>query len=825
MNTKVSIKINSKFQESRVFLVNAAYVLLLSCHFSGISMASSGMASTEVVSAGHVINQSQAKKDSFVGSQQCKNCHREQFKDWSASDHYQSMLKADDNAVVGNFDNVKLKFNGIDTHFFKNEDGYWVTTAVAPEKMKTFKISYTFGHYPLQQYLIETEKGHIQAFNIAWDSRNQQEGGQRWFHLREKEEISFNDPFFWTRHYQNWNNRCADCHSTNVTKHYNLADNSYSTHFFFFFVACEACHGPASQHIDLLKSGKYNPENTGFIVQLPLVAQWKHTEEKDTAEIYYPDLSGNSDSEVMPNSATAAKLIKQIKNNTLNTCGGCHSRRSGLTKTQHGKQYHDQFQLQTLDERLYHVDGQIKDEVFVMGSFMQSKMHDKGVTCGNCHNSHTGKLRAEGNALCFQCHQSASFDTEVHHGHQKNSEGAQCVNCHMPQKTYMGVDARRDHSFSIPAPDLSARSESPDACTSCHQTKDNQWAVKSQQFFHQKRKKKLDQQLIHRKQTQKNYREQWNEINQTSQQMDPLVVRKIESFISQPDSNIIKQATLISNLAAMPSRASAELIAQKLTSENPLIRRSAVTGLQNMPPQVKLKLLLPVLNEENLAVRAEIGRVLASVINRLPDSEQTQLLPVINSYRETLMYSADSPATLASLATLEAYFQNFEQVEFYYKKALEIEPAYIPARVNIADLYRSQGNEKMARQQLLKAVNLAPDSAMAQHSLGLHYIRNRNYKQALKHLHLATITEGQQPRYTYVYAVALESQNQLQKAIKALKTGVERWPNQVDMLFALINFMEKNGNLIEAASYVSQLSKIAPSSPEVKKLISRYQDK
>ena len=111
-----------------------------------------------------------------------------------------------------------------------------------------------------------------------------------------------------------------------------------------------------------------------------------------------------------------------------------------------GEPYLDSYLPALLEPGLYHADGQIDGEVYEYGSFLQSRMYAAGVTCSNCHDPHSAKLRAAGNALCAQCHMPEKFDVVAHHHHPPGSSGAQCVNCHMPTKNYMVVDARRDHS-------------------------------------------------------------------------------------------------------------------------------------------------------------------------------------------------------------------------------------------------------------------------------------------------------------------------------------------------------------------------------------------
>ena len=130
-----------------------------------------------------------------------------------------------------------------------------------------------------------------------------------------------------------------------------------------------------------------------------------------------------------------------------------------------------------LEPGLYHPDGQILEEVYVYGSFVQSRMHSAGVTCSDCHDPHALNVRSAGNALCSRCHQSAAYDTPAHHFHEPESTGASCVECHMPATTYMVNDPRRDHSIRVPRPHLSVQLGTPNACTDCHTDRSADWAA------------------------------------------------------------------------------------------------------------------------------------------------------------------------------------------------------------------------------------------------------------------------------------------------------------------------------------------------------------
>ncbi len=393
----------------------------------------------------------------YLGSKVCVTCHQQQAADWQQSDHFHAMQEASNKAVLGDFSNQTIRFHGYASRFFIDKGQYFIETLNDQGEKQIFPVRYTFGYRPLQQYLLDVGEGKLQAFDIAWDARSKEQGGQRWFHLQPDENISTEHPFFWSRYFQNRNSRCAACHSTGLQKNYDVSANSYKTQWSEINVGCEACHGRGSKHVALANSKKLSSDMTGFSHQKEEPLNWIF---KKSSAI-----------------ATPRASIRGKKNTShINMCGNCHSLRTQLVESVVGESFFNSSRLQLLNKGSYFDDGQIREEVFVMGSFLQSKMHGKGVTCNNCHNPHSGKILMQGNALCNQCHASPVFDNSKHHHHADNSKGAACVNCHVPNRTYMQVDKRRDHSFVIPRPDLSLTMGVPNACTQCHKKKSNAWA-------------------------------------------------------------------------------------------------------------------------------------------------------------------------------------------------------------------------------------------------------------------------------------------------------------------------------------------------------------
>ncbi|MGB7740213.1 MAG: multiheme c-type cytochrome, partial [Steroidobacteraceae bacterium] len=394
----------------------------------------------------------------YAGSESCAQCHAAESKSWQASQHAVAMQHATEKTVLGNFNEVTYSFQGVKSAFFRRDGKYFIRTDGPTGKLADFEVKYTFGIAPLQQYLVELPGGRLQAVSVTWDSRPREQGGQRWFRQYPNEQIDHADELHWTRRAQNWNFMCADCHSTQVRKGYDVASDSFKTTYAEISVGCEACHGPGSAHVQWAQR-KGDEPGKGLTVQFDerRGVAWARNE--------------------------AGKPVRSIPRRTereIEVCAQCHARRAQIAEGyQPGRAFLDHYLPSLLTPALYHVDGQQQDEVFVWGSWLQSRMHAAGVTCSDCHDPHTQKMRIPGNTVCAQCHEPSKYDVATHHRHEQGTAGAQCANCHMPQNTYMVVDPRRDHSMRVPRPDESVAFGVPNACNSCHTDRDAKWAARA----------------------------------------------------------------------------------------------------------------------------------------------------------------------------------------------------------------------------------------------------------------------------------------------------------------------------------------------------------
>ena len=185
----------------------------------------------------------------FTGGHACIECHQKEFRLWKGSDHDKAMSVATDSSVLGNFNNEEFTYNGITSKFYRKGGKFFVFTEGVGGKMTEFAVTHTFGVHPLQQYLIPFENGRYQCLPIAWNTSE-----KKWFQMAgmvyKPEDLKPDNWLYWTNQAQNWNSMCAECHSTNLQKNFDLSTKSYNTTWSDINVNCEACHGPGSAHIE-----------------------------------------------------------------------------------------------------------------------------------------------------------------------------------------------------------------------------------------------------------------------------------------------------------------------------------------------------------------------------------------------------------------------------------------------------------------------------------------------------------------------------------------------------------------------------------------------
>lgn len=727
----------------------------------------------------------------YVGGEQCVGCHAQEAELWRGSHHALAMQAVNSGTVLGDFANAKFTKDGVETTFFERDGQYWVRTDGADGKLADFRVAYTFGVTPLQQYLLELPAGRLQALSIAWDSRPKEQGGQRWFHLYPNERIDHRDVLHWTGPAQNWNHMCAECHSTNLQKNYRADEARFETSWSDLSVNCEACHGPGSRHVAWARA-KERPDEAsrGLVFRLAdhSDGQWVFSEGQTIA-------------------TRAVPLAQHVE---VEACGRCHSRRAQIwPEYDAGQPLAQTHRVALLDEGLYHADGQILDEVYEYGSFLQSRMYAAGVTCSDCHEPHSGALRAAGNALCAQCHQAAHYEAAEHHHHATDSAATQCVSCHMAERNYMVVDGRRDHSFRVPRPDLSAQLDSPNACNGCHAERSARWATAAvtKWFGAERRRGSAYAAAL--------------QAGRSSRADAEALLKNTSEDQSLP---AIARATALSLLPRYLTPESLPAVETALRDENELVRRAALEALEALDPGMRVPRAASLFTDRIRTVRLEaLGALLDAPQNAFSTEQQRSREAAIEEYRRIQALNADRADAQVNLGMLEIRLGNPAAAQQAYEKAIQLQPAFSPAYVNLADLHRELGRESEAERTLRAALEVDRDNADAHQALGLALVRQKRLPEGVKELARAAELRPESARYAYVYAVALHETGDRRGAIGALAKAHDRHPSDRDILVALVQYHVEAGDRAGALRWAERLSQIAPNDRNVQTMLEQLQ--
>ena len=745
-------------------------------------------------SSGSVASDSAAGVLAFVGTETCSNCHRAEADSWRKSQHAHAMDHATEKSVLGDFNDASFDYFGVHSRFFRKDGKYFVETDGPDGKLGTFEVKYTFGVDPLQQYLVEFPDGRLQALPLAWDSRPKDKGGQHWFHLYPNEEIKHDDVLHWTKLNQNWNFMCAECHSTGVHKNYNAKRDLFATTWAEINVGCEGCHGQGSRHVEWAQRrkswwpfGKDGDPAKGLVVRF---------DERSNVTWTHNPSTGNPQ-----RSLTPATLRKEVE-----TCGLCHARRGEFSEDWvPGQWLSDTHVVSTLSQGLYSADGQMLDEVYNYGSFKQSKMFAAGVTCSDCHDPHSARLRLSGDNVCLRCHSSDKYASSAHSHHEGVSPPLGCTSCHMPVRTYMVVDTRHDHSFRVPRPDLSLKLGTPNACNDCHTDKSAEWAASAITGWYGPNREGFQ-----------NYTEAFHSA--WSDQLD--AAKLLAAVAADAKAAAFARASALSELASYLSPSNTDLAKRNLSDPDPMVRIGALDMLQDVPATQLWPLVSPLLSDSSRGVRIRVASLLAGMPSeRLSADERERLEQARQEFIAAQRLNADRPEARTMLGGFYVRRGQMAEAEAEYKAALQLSAAYAPAAANLADLCRQLGRDGESESTLRAAITASPRDAGLHHALGLTLVRLNRHDDALEEFRKAVELAPDQARYAYVYAVALHSSGRGEDAMTVLKDNLSRHPGDRDTFLALISFSREAGDFATALKYAEQLAAIEPTNQDLADLV------
>lgn len=657
---------------------------------------------------GRILEQFAAPGQAYADPAQCLECHREAYEAWRGSHHHLA------NAALRPEDVERLlhRQEGLPRERGMRWRRVGETIVLEERDGSTYPVVGSIGIHPLIQYLHLMEDGRIQAHDVAWDVEREE-----WFSVFEREDVEprvSGEWGHWTGQGMNWDANCAFCHMTEYHKAFDPVTNTYDRNWTHMSITCAQCHPGMEVHMDQIRNG-----NTAF--------------KEDLSKVQVMDY-----------------------------CATCHSRREELTPEAFvaGDRYEDHYRLTLADvEGIYHPDGQVIGENYVYGSLMMSKMGHAGVTCMDCHDPHTAGhiLPFENNALCQRCHGSGLMDAPridplAHSHHPAESTGNLCVECHMPVTHFMGRDGRRDHSFSHPDPQLTIEMGIPNACTNCHNTQSDEWALRYTDEWYGP-----DMNADRRAKARL--------LNDLFADTSGTGARLVAAL--QTEKNRFWKATFTSMLRYLPpDAATGDLLRELVEDPEPMVRSAAVRtiGLDSLDPAVQEGLL----TDEFRMVR--LSATLASPDLQVAGPEDEAELEAY------LRHTADSPVgALRYGAYLHSRGQT-EAAEQQVRQSVAFEESNPEAwRLAGIELHR-MGHSGAAMQFLRNALGIDPGNAQVLFNMGLLAYETGETDTALRRLSEAVLAEPRFEDAWYNLIVLYWSLNDTQTARSKLREALTHLP-------------------------------------------------
>lgn len=703
--------------------------------------------------------------NAYVGDKSCVKCHTGEHHEWKQSDHYMSMLPANDSTVKGDFNNVTFVADGITSKFYKKGTKFYINTEGSDGKNHDFEVKYIFGYTPLQQYLVQFPGGRMQVPRLSWDVKK-----KKWFNQYAGQKIDAHDWLHWTGNSQNWNTMCASCHSTNLHKNYDTKTDIYKTSYSVINVSCESCHGAGQKHLNYINGEDYKSGERlkGSFMKL-------------------------------------AKNSGQLEQ--INTCAPCHARVTEISpKHIDSKEIMDNYIPQIPDTEFFEADGQVDDEDYIYTSFLQSKMFSQGVKCSNCHNTHSTKLKKAGNQTCIQCHVPQKYDTQKHTFHKSGTPGSLCVSCHMPGKIYMGNDLRHDHSFRVPRPDLSVKYGTPNACSNCHKDKtEKQLADAVIKWYGPKRVYHFADDLI------------------PGSKMDLNSELHLTTLISaQTTPNIIK-ATAAFYLGSINTPTSLKTLLSCLNHKDAQVRYRALRSLSTFSPNDWTVSVAPLLSDKVRAVRIAAADLFTGMPDdQIPNQYTTAYSAAKKELISYLYYQTDFSVGNIMLADYYLKIQDYVNAESFYLKGLRKDGKINYALLNLSSLYNSVGKNDAALKMLQKALKNDANNERIYYNLALLYNEMNNPVAAETAFAKAVALKSENPRLYYNYGLMLNAKKDFKAAETILQKGITISPETPDLYYALTFVYIQNNNSAKAMQTAVKLKQLDPNNPNYQEVFRNF---
>jgi len=236
-----------------------------------------------------------------------------------------------------------------------------------------------------------------------------------------------------------------------------------------------------------------------------------------------------------------------------------------------------------------------------------------------------------------------------------------------------------------------------------------------------------------------------------------------------------------------------------LADEDPLLRHAAVDALATASPAALAELLAPLLFDPVLAVRLRAASKLAGIPRELLTGEQSAALDrELDAYVASMRLMLDFASSGHNLGNLYEAMGDAGTAERYYRKAMDVDDLFFPAKMNLAVLLSRTGRDGEAEPLLREVLAAYPEQYDAAYSLALLLVASGRLEEASTFMDQAAEGLPGRSRIHYNRGLLLAQMGRDADAERALRSALQLQPDSVDYLYALIDFCARRGRLEEA---------------------------
>jgi tetratricopeptide (TPR) repeat protein len=694
--------------------------------------------------------------DGFSGSGSCIQCHEQFYELWSTSHHGKAMQPVNGLFLTTeNITNSEVFTLEGKTYQITIEDSALVMIETSEGKSQKYDLVWALGGKNVFYFLTAMENGKLQTVPLAYDLKT-----HGWYNnpesaVRHFPEGTPDEALPWRDRMYTFNTSCYSCHVSQLSNNFELASDSYQTTWKEPGINCETCHGPSAEHVRVcMEAGEGNiPDDLKIIV----------------TSTFTPEQHNAS-------------------------CAPCHAKMQPITPSfMPGDRYFDNYDLTTLENSDFYPDGRDLGENYTYTSWMMNSCASKSdLHCVTCHTS-SGRDRfaSNPNDACLSCHREKVEDVQSHSLHPAGSEGAVCINCHMP-KTEFGRMVRSDHSFRPPMPEATLQFESPNACNICHTDKSPAWANQ-----------------IVKKRANGNYQDEtiyWAQLIKEARAGDWKRLDEMLAIMAENNMNEVVIASFIRLLTNCEDEKKWDVvIATMQSASSPLVKAAAAASLTGNTTEKARVALLKAASDEIRLVRVSSAISLSGFAgNRFNPQESELVEKATEEYIHSLVTRPDDWSSHYNEGIFHQNKGDVMKALTSYETAARLYPASLMPLINSSVLHSYTGNPLKAEENLRIALQYDPTSEAANLNLGLLLAETGKLQEAEKALLAALHANPQQAVAAYNLSVIV-SQNDMEKAVQYAKIAADARVEEPKYAYTLAYYQLRNGQQGDAEKTLKAL--------------------